>query len=126
MAKGILKQNNVHLQEHVFATVRLLLEKGYDVELIPPIQAKGVSNTDIYINAIPWELKAPQGDGKNTIRHTMQNAGHQSSSAIVDLRRCKLSQEQAIKELKYYFKLSKRLKRLMVVTRDNELLDISK
>ena len=35
MRKGTLKQNGVHLKEHEYKTVKVFLEQGYDVELIP-------------------------------------------------------------------------------------------
>lgn len=126
MKRGTLTQNGVHLAAHEFATVKLFLENGFDVELIPPSQIKGLRMPDIILQGIPWEMKAPEGSGKNTIRHTLQNAGHQSSNIIVDLRRCKLAHAQALKELHYYFKLSKRIRRMKVVTKAEKILDFCK
>ena len=103
MGMGILKQNNVHLEDHEYETVKLLLSLGYDIELIPPSQIKGLRMPDLMMQGIPWEMKAPKGDGKNTVRHTLQNAGHQATNIIVDLRRCRLSEDYALKELDYYF-----------------------
>ena len=48
-------------------TVKVLLENGYDIELIPPIRIEGVRTPDITMQGVAWEMKAPSGDGKNTI-----------------------------------------------------------
>lgn len=55
MEKGTLKTNSVHLQTHEFHTVKLLLESGADIELVPTSQIKGLKMPDVMINGIPWE-----------------------------------------------------------------------
>lgn len=61
MAKGILKTNGVHLQRHEYETVQILIENGFDIELIPgpSVSIKGLQIPDIMINDMPWEIKAP-------------------------------------------------------------------
>lgn len=49
MGKGNLKQNGVHLQDHEYATVKLLLENGFDIELIPPSQIKNLKMPDMIL-----------------------------------------------------------------------------
>ena len=115
MRRGKLTQNGVHLEYHEYATVKIFLETGYDVTLIPPIQTKGMSTPDMEMSGIIWEMKSPQGKSKNTIKHTFQNAGHQSSNVIIDLQRCKLADEDALKDIRYHYKISKRIKRLKVI-----------
>lgn len=127
MNNGTLRQNGVHLQEHEYSTVKFLLNKGFDIELIPPSQTKGQKTADIIMNGKTWEMKSPVGSGKNTLRHIIQNAGHQSRNVIVDLRRCKLSRDTSLKELAYYFKLSKRIRRLIIIiVDDEEIIDYQK
>jgi len=126
MGKGILKTNGVHLEDHEYATVKLLLSIGFNIELIPASQVKGMRTPDISINGVLWEIKAPTGNGKNTIKHTLQNASHQSNNVIVDLRRCKLNQDQAIKELEQRFNLSKRIRRMKIITNDEKIIDFKK
>ena len=123
MKKGILIQNKVHLKEHEYNTVKLVLENGYDIELIPPSAIKGLRMPDIMMKGVPWEIKSPEGNGKNTIKNTVQNASHQSENIIIDLRRTKISQEQALKEIERYFRLSKRLRRIIIITKDEIILD---
>ena len=126
MKTGFLKQNGVHLRDHEYHTVKLFLEHGYDVELIPPSTIKGLQMPDIMMAGVPWEIKSPEGNSRTTIKHTMQKAMHQSNNVIVDLRRCGVNQDAALKELDQYFKLSRRAKRMKVVAKTGEILDFSK
>lgn len=126
MGKGNFKPNKVYLKPHEFETVKVLLEAGYDIELIPPSDIKGHHRPDIILNGAEWEMKAPEGGGKSTIKHNIQNAAHQSDKVIIDLLRCKLSQEQAIKEIKHHFELSRRIKQLKIVTKTKEIIDLKK
>ena len=121
MEKGKLTQNGVHLKEHEYRTVKFFLERGIDVELIPTSRIK-----NLMMQGVAWEMKSPEGKGKNTIRNTIQNGEHQSSSLIIDLRRIKMDEEVAIKELEMHFRLSKRIRRLRIITCDLELLDYFK
>jgi len=124
--KGKLIQNRVHLEEHEFQTVKFFIDLGYDIELIPPAQIKGLQMPDIMLLGKPWEMKAPIGNGKNTIMHVMQHAGRQSCNVILDLRRCKLDTNEAIKKTEYYFKTSKRIRNLKIIVNDEKLIDYSK
>jgi len=126
MKQGILKTNNVHLEEHEYQTVKTLIFNGYDIELIPTSQIKGLRTPDISINGVLWEIKSPIGNSKNTAKHTIQNAAHQASNIIVDLRRCGLPQDSAIKDLRKHFDYSRRLKRMMIITKEEVILDYVK
>ena len=126
MEKGKIITNGVHLEDHEFDTVKLLRDQGLDIELIPQSQIKGLRRPDIVFQGISWEMKSPKGNGRNTIKHTIQNAGHQSSNIIVDLRRCRLSTDDAVKELEYYFKISKRIRRLKIIVDSENIIDYSK
>ena len=123
---GVLTTHNVHLQSHEFHSVRILLNNGFDVELIPPPQIKGLHLPDIMLMGSPWEIKAPEGNGKNTIKHNLQNAAHQSENIIIDLFRCKLADDTAIKDIQYHFQLSKRIKRLKIITKSEKIIDLKK
>lgn len=126
MSTGNLKTNNVHLEEHEYRTVKFLVEHGFDIELIPPSVIKGLQMPDLMINGIQWEMKAPEGAGKKTIENTMQNAARQSRNVVIDLRRCRLPEDKALRDINFHFKASKRIKRVMVITKDENLIDLSK
>lgn len=123
---SILTQNGVHLKNHEYLTVKTLLDLGYDVELIPPSNIKGLKMPDIMLQGQAWEMKSPQGNGKNLFKNTLQNASHQSQNVIIDLRRCKVDEEIALKDLKHYFLFSKRLKKMKIILQNQEILDFNK
>lgn len=126
MEKGTLKQNGVHLEPHEYKTVKLLLEYGFDIELVPPSKIKGVHIGDLVMQGVLWEMKSPEGGKRYTIKNNVQNAMHQAQNMIMDLRRCKLDDEQAISETVHYFKMSKRLRRLKIITKSEKVLDFVK
>ncbi len=126
MTEGILIQNGVHLQKHEYETIQLLLKNGYNIELIPPSQIKDFHTPDIIMNGLPWEIKSPQGDGKKTVQNIIQKAAQQSGNVIIDLRRIKMPEEKAISSFKQQFRLSKSLKRMKLITKTSDIIDISK
>ncbi len=126
MGKGKLTQNRVHLQDHEYNTVSLFLELGHDIELIPKSQIPHYRQPDIMMDGLAWEIKAPIGTGKNNIENVMQGATEQSRNIIIDLIRSKMSEEEAIKGYQQFFMNSKRIKRMIIIKKNREILDFSK
>ena len=58
MSRGKLKQNGVHLREHEYKTVKLFLEAGYDIELLPKSTIKDYHQGDFIMDGVEWEAKA--------------------------------------------------------------------
>lgn len=123
MEKGKLTTNGVHLQDHEYETVKLFLELGNDIDLIPRSQIRHYHTPDMMMNGVAWEIKAPIGDGRKTIENTLQGAADQSRNVIVDLFRCKMNEDRAIRECERQFKLSKGIKRLKVIKKDRQIID---
>lgn len=53
-------------------------------------------------------------------------ASKQSDKMILDLRRVKLEAQKAEREVRFRFEKSRNIKRLMFITKDGKLFDISK
>ena len=126
MGKGKLTQNGVHLEEHEWKTVKYFLDQGKDIELIPKSQIKDYHMGDIMMDGTDWEMKAPIGDGKYTVQNTMQTAVQQSENIIIDLSRCKMSEEKAIKEFLREFNGTKGARKMIIIEKTKERLDFSK
>lgn len=124
--KGTFIQNNVHLQTHEFETVKLLIKYGFNIRLIPPSQIKEFHTPDMIMNGQPWEMKSPVGNGKKTVQNIMQKAAQQSGNIIIDLRRIKMDETKAIKSFVNYFNSSKGIKKMKIITKNNEILDFNK
>lgn len=124
--RGKITPNGVVLKEHENATVVFLTELGYDVELIPKSNVKGVHTPDIKIGKVKWEMKSPKGEGGSLMKNTIQKALKQSCYIIIDLRRTKRHQTKCLRELKRQFDNSKSVQRIMVITKSGQILEFRK
>lgn len=124
--RGSIIPNGVVLKEHEMATVVLLTELGFNVELIPKSNQQGVRTPDVRIEGLLWEIKSPKGEGKSLMKNTVQKACRQSCNVIVDLRRVKRYQEKCLSELNREFEYSRSLKRLKIITKNGSVIDLVK
>lgn len=105
----------LHLHEN--ATVVFLTQQGFDVELLPPIQQKGVRTPDIRMNGLEWEIKCPRSNGKYTLEHSFRSALKQSSNIIFDIRSSKILQSKCIAEIERRFHDFKKVSRVLIITK---------
>ena len=110
MKQGSITPNGVVLHTHENAIVVFLTQKGFDVELIPPVQRKGARTPDIKMNGLEWEMKSPKSNGKYTIEHSFRSALKQSSNIIFDIRSSKIPQSKCITEIERRFNDFKKAK----------------
>ena len=125
-SNGKITPNGVSLEKHEYATVLLLTEMGYDVELVPRSNREGEHTPDIIIDNVKWEMKSPTGETRNTIKNIIQSALRQSVNIILDLRRIKRPMEKCLRDIDREFTHNKRIKRLLVITKSKKVLDFSK
>ena len=125
-SNGKITPNGVSLEKHEYATVLLLTEMGYDVELVPRSNREGEHTPDIIIDNVKWEMKSPTGETRNTIKNIIQSALRQSVNIILDLRRIKRPMEKCLRDINREFTHNKRIKRLLVITKSKKVIDFSK
>lgn len=125
-SNGKITPNGVSLEKHEYATVLLLTEMGYDVELVPRSNREGEHTPDIIIDNVRWEMKSSTGETKNTIKNNIQGALRQSVNVILDLRRVKGPMEKCLKDIDREFTHNKKIRRLLVITKSKKVLDFSK
>ncbi|MCL2038769.1 hypothetical protein FWG86_02635 [Candidatus Saccharibacteria bacterium] len=123
MRKGKITPNGVVLEKHENATVVFLTELGHDIELVRPRPAEHIKTPDIKLKGRYWEIKCPKGAGKYTIEHLMQAANKQAENLIIDLRRTK-APARSLAKIEREAKYRKGLKRIIVITKDRQVLDI--
>ena len=126
MKKGVLIQNGVHLEDHEWKTVKYFLDKGIKVELLPKSDIKDFHIGDFIMEGLVWEAKAPIGDGKKNVENKVQEASHQSSNIIIDLRRSRMQDDKAAKAYEQEFWKHKGLRRMKIIRKDGNLIDIKK
>ena len=68
------------------ATAKALGKLGFECEFKRRSHFK--ASPDVVMNGEIWEFKSPEGSGKQTIYHQFEEAAHQSSRLVIDLRRC--------------------------------------
>ncbi len=93
----------------------------YDVHFIEP---SNQGSPDVSIENTRWEIKSPVGNSANNIRKNMREAGNQAENVVIDLRRSKLHQTRALGYIKQYMETSRKLKKVLVITKTRQVLTI--
>lgn len=96
------------------------------ISLIVPSYTPHNRNPDFMMDGVLWEMKSPQGKNLRTVEHAFKNAAKQSENIVIDLRRTKLATSSAVKLLEKRFNLSRHVKRLLVITREENVVDFRK
>lgn len=126
MKQGKIIPNGVVLLTHENRTGVFLTQQGFDVELLPPIQRKGARTPDLKMLELEWEMKSPKSNGKYTIEHSFRSALKQSPYIIFDIRNSRIPQKKCIAEIERRFNDFKKVKRILMITKKQELLDFDK
>lgn len=79
---------------------------------------------DVKIGNTEWEIKSPIGASENNIQKNMREAASQSSNIVVDLRRSRLHQTRALGYIKQFAERSKKVKRVIIITKSKDVLTI--
>ena len=110
---------------HEIETAKLLVKKlKQNVEFIVPTRTKGAGSADAQIDGVIWEFKCPHGSGKRTIEKQFHRASRQSQNLVIDLRYIKLSKKVAEDETEKQFKIRRGIKKLLVITKSEEIIDL--
>ena len=104
----------------------LLAYAATDIEVLPVQNIKGVKTPDIIMNGLEWEIKNPKGKGKYVISRNIYNASKQSPNIVLDLRRMSGSYRHYMSEIEREFRASPRTKRLLVVTKAQTIIELTK
>lgn len=97
--------------------------KKADVEFVP---RSNQQTPDFLIDGVLWELKSPQGKGKNNIERQLKYALHQSANVILDASRSKLHPDKIKRDAEYQFRILKPIKRLLFVPKDKKVIEIKR
>jgi len=122
---GRLINNSVKLMSHEEETVSFLLNMGCDIELIVPSKTKGTKSPDMRMNGTTWEMKAPRVGKTESIKHIYKKALKQSSNVIFDFRHLS-TDKVAVKIIKQTFETYKKAKKVIIITKTLQILDIRK
>lgn len=76
-----------------------LADQGFDVHFLKPSTVDGVKTPDFTLNGDEWELKRPEGSGKNTLERQIKRAMKQSDRVVIDISGCGFTVEEADSQL---------------------------
>ena len=88
------------------------------------ISRENHKTADFMINNIEWELKSPKGTGKYNIQHALRDALEQSTYIVIDARYSKQHMEKIRHELQYQMALTKKINRLLLITKTRKVVEI--
>ena len=114
------------LEEHEIDSLEFLAGKGFNIEVVIPTNIPRFNNPDIFVNGETWELKGPDGKSFKTLEERFKTASSQSSNIIFDLRRSKLDEKKAIGNLVEYYRKYRKVRKLMIIKKNEELLTFHK
>lgn len=94
-----------------------------DVEFISRSNYK---TPDFMIDGTTWELKSPTGSGKNNIERQLQAGIKQSKNIIFDARKSKIHISKIRNELNRQFQLTQSMKRLVLIEKNGDVIEITR
>lgn len=118
---GKIIPNGVRPEPHELDTILFFTELGKEVELIIPSNTPHAKTPDLFMDGLNWEIKSPLNNQRRTIERLFYSASNQSSNIIMDLRRLKKGQDGAIATLEKSFKNTRKVRKLYIITKENEL-----
>jgi hypothetical protein len=119
----------VFIDRHEKLAVDFLAVKlGYNITFLSPNRRKGAKTSDMEMNDLLWEIKSPRGKSSRTIENNLRLALRQSSNIILDLRRMdgRIPTKKLLAESERQFNLTKSMRRLIVITRQEEHVDFER
>lgn len=118
--------NGVSLEKHENDTIVYFTNLGKDIELITPSNTPRMRRPDFWMDGLAWEMKSPEQTKREVVERAFDKALRQSYNVVIDLRRAKGRDDIAIKHLQKCFSSSRRAKRLLIITKEQDLFGFKK
>ena len=107
---------------HELRVAEILAANGYRVEFLPETNLK---TADILLDGVEYEIKSPRSSTPNSLEHLLKKSLKQSQNIIISLMRINGMHSSVLRFLAIQAKTRKRLKKLLVVTKQGRIIDIS-
>ncbi|MDR2976819.1 MAG: hypothetical protein LBV19_05845 [Streptococcaceae bacterium] len=111
-------------EPHELQTASVLNKLGKEIKFLAPKNLDHIKTPDILMDHLKWEIKSPKSSGSRAMEQALRSATKQSPNVIIDLRRCKLKDERAISQINATAYKRTAIKRLLVITKAGEVLDL--
>ena len=108
---------------HELRVAEILAMAGYNVRFL---EESSLHTADVLLNGIEFEIKSPKSANVNSLEHLLKKALKQSSNIIIDTSRMKNSRDNNVKKfLISQAKSRKQIKKLIMITKRGQIIDIS-
>lgn len=106
----------------------LAINTGNDITFLLPNRQAGKKTPDIEMAGERWEIKSPKGKSSRTIENNIRQALRQSPHIILDLRRMdgRVPTKKYVAEVERQFSITRGIKHLIVITRQETTLDFKR
>ena len=90
------------------------------------LEESSLHTADVLLDSIEFEIKSPKSANANSLEHLLKKALKQSSNIIIDTSRMKNSRNNNVKKfLISQAKSRKQIKKLIMITKRGQIIDIS-
>lgn len=114
---------NANPWPHEQRVAKVLSLAGHTVEFLPKLNTK---TADILLDGVEFEIKSPRSNNANSLEHTLKKAIKQSYNIIIDTARMKNARNNNVQKfLITQVCIRKQIKRLLMVTKQGQIIDIS-
>jgi len=130
MARGkngsIIIPAGLDVWDHELRTAQVFARYRYVVEFLVTDQGQRMKSANVLIDGIEYEIKSPKTDKLSAVERNLKRASKQSSNIIIDSRRMSKIHDTTIQNfLLQKLKQQKAIKRLLLVNRKHQIIDIS-
>lgn len=127
VVRGKFISRNIKLEPHEIETINFFLDRGENVEQIPPSNTPHNKRADVFMRGLIWEMKSPTCNSIKALEKLFYRASQQSPNIIFDLRRLKLKNEKMIVDkLRATFVHTRKSRNLLIITNSQQLLEFHK
>ena len=114
---------DAHPWPHEVRVAKILALAGHSVEFIPE---GNLHSPDIYLDNVRYEIKSPEKFNTNTLEHKLKDATKHSPTLIIDTSRIrKIHDAKVMNFLVSIARRQKQIKRMIMVTKHGQIIDIS-
>ena len=100
------------------------MSKFFNADVTFVKRSNAAKSADLKVGNIVWEIKSPIGDGKRTMQNNLRTADDQSPNIIINLARCKMNPDRAIRKIRYELGKANKIKRLLVIYKSGKVITL--
>ncbi len=108
---------------HELRVAEILTLAGHNIEFI---EESNLHTADILLDGVEFEIKSPKSSNANSLEHVLKKALRQSPNIIIDTSRMKSFRNDSVRKfLIAQVKSRKQIKKLIMITKRGQIIDIS-